>query len=75
MRSIDADGHGSDGGHGLLQGALVVLSHVNEAGASGADGLRLETADAVLMDGGAGRVEATTCGRMSGFSLGNQNFL
>lgn len=51
LRSINADGDGSDGGHGLLQGVLVELSHVDVAGAFGSDVLGLEAAGAVLKDG------------------------
>lgn len=52
MRSIDADGDGSDGGHGLLQGILVELSHVDKAGAFRSDARGLVAAGAILIDGG-----------------------
>lgn len=35
MTSVDGDGHGSNGGHGLLQGALVASGDVDEAGVIG----------------------------------------
>lgn len=56
LGSVNADGDGSDGGHGLLQCVLVVLGHVDEAGAFGTDAPGLETAVAVLTDGGEGSV-------------------
>lgn len=52
MRSIDADGDGSDGGHGLRQGVLVELSHVDKAGAFRSDARGLVAAGAILIDGG-----------------------
>lgn len=55
LGGVDADGDRSNGGHGLLQGLLVELSHVHVAGAFGSDVLGLETAGAVL-DRGGGRV-------------------
>lgn len=52
MRSIDADGDGSDGGHGLLQGVLVILGHVDKTGAFCSDARGLVAAGAILIDGG-----------------------
>lgn len=48
MRSINGHRHGSNGGHSLLQGILII-PHIHIAAAFGTNALRLEPALAILI--------------------------
>lgn len=45
---VDGDGHGSDGGHGHHQGALVTFGDVDEAGVIGGVEFGFVVADTIL---------------------------
>lgn len=72
MRSINADGDGSNGSHGLLQGVFIELSHIDEAGTFSPDVLGLETAGAVLRDGTEEKVQEMRGWSFSGMKNSNR---